>query len=216
MAWYDASDLANFTFSSGRVATWLDSSGNGRTATAATSLMLTCLPQLDGSKPPRRAVFFDVNVDNSLTSSASLADTTSSAFAVVALVSYADYRTIFAGSTGANQWVLNSAGRPEVYKAGVAALAAMGTGGVAAGVPFVVGQVISATQCVHYVNTTSETDGHGQTLTAGTLRIGSSQDTGASHRFYGWMSELVMYDSTLSTTDADATVGYLMTKWGVT
>lgn len=221
VAWYDANDVSTITLdASGLVVTaWSDKSSSGFNATASGSPMLFKPSRL------RNTVIWFGATGTSLASSCPASDRTSSAFVagMVPLLSAFDGTLAMLGSSGdgGNEFRVGASsgdGKLGTLVADVVFIGSQGNAAVTAGTPFVAAQVLTATDVTHYLGTTSETDSNSTSFTASrTLVIGRSPTVFESgrHQFYGWIGEIVIYDTTLSSGDTLATIDYLRTKWSI-
>lgn len=214
LAWYDFSDVSTLTYSGQRVTAANDKSANAlHLSLGAGDLWLSALPYGQG----RACILFPSTGYFQNTSTTVVSDFTSSYFVVGCIPNLSlTYYMIGPSGTGGVSFRVNAtSGQLETAKAGLAALGVQSNASVTALTPFVGASVVSATNVTQYLNLTSETDAHGQTPTAGrTLRVGVSE--GGTLPFKGWMGEVVIYDSTLSSGDAESVIKYLMAKWSIT
>lgn len=215
LAWYDADDLESLTLDSeGRVTTWGDKSGNGHHAAAAGSpaaLTLTTFPGKANVLAQRPAIFFDSVNSHRFTSTAPWgSDSSSSAFVALCVQGLVQYRTIIDSAPFGNQWLFDSATQ-VVFRHSVGQLGSQGNASITQVRPVVAGQLMASNAVRMYLNLTNEQDAHGSAVSAGNAVIG-----GGASFFHGWMAEVMLFNTTLSTTVAAQIVEYLMAKWGIT
>lgn len=212
VAWYDFSDLATLTHSGQRLTAVNDKSSGGFNLSLGagdiwTSRLLT--------RPRRAVALFPGTGYFQNTSSGIVSDFTSSYFVVACVPNFSAFYNLIgpSGTGGVSFRVNQTTGALETDKSGNAVLGVQGNASAVALTPFVATSLVSATASTHYLNRTSETDAHAQTPTAGrTLRVGA--DSGGSI-FKGWMGEVIIYDTTLSSGNAESVIDYLMAKWGI-
>jgi hypothetical protein len=211
IAWYDPSDTATLTRTGQIVTTWGDKSASGFNLTPASTFFHASVP-VDSPRGLATIGFQQATLFSS--TSVSRSDITSSAFVVTMVPNIASGRMLCGASgSGGNEFYVSNSGRLTTDKGGIAAIASQSNATVTLGTPFVAGQVLSATDCVQYLNLTSESDAHSQTFTAArTLQVGGSV---SSASMMGWIGEIVLYDVTLSDSDAQLVIKYLMSKWGI-
>lgn len=222
-SWYDADDISLFTLTGGaRVATWAD---KGSGANDLSVFGVTRAPVL--ARHPtlfrgRLATWFDGAVSANgagVSSAASASDITQTAFVVAVLESLGVTATLLGSSAdGGNQLRVDvTTGRLTTNKADTAALGTQSNAAVVAGTPFLAVQVLSATAVEHILNGVSETDAHAQTFTAGrSLQVGHSTTVGTGNEpWAGWIAEVLIYDTTLSSGDISSVSAWLRSKWDV-
>lgn len=216
VAHYDPSEITKMTISAGLATTWGDRTGSF---------------DASGANSPRYSIpvsFFNylpavyTNGTANFTSSASTSDMSSSGFFVGRLDALSAYYAMISSNAdgGLEFRVDQTTGQLTLNKLDVAQIA---TGNstplqVTAATPFVAGYVLTSSDCTLYLNTQSETDAHAQTLTASrTLVIGRSPTNATSvSNWVGWIGEIVMYDVSLTSTQALEVIAYLMRKWAIT
>lgn len=206
IAWYDASDAATITESSGAVSQWDDKSGNGYHLT-----------QSDGSFKPTTGArsqnglnvldFASDKLEN-----ASISDATPTTVFVVAALDVLDAtRAIFDSAAtntrfefrvGTGKWSLFTG-----YDSGDSSVSADTNPHVFAfkiGGPGANGAI-----SVDGTNTTGLDTG-AAALTG--VKLGNKFGDGAA--WDGWVGEVIIYDSALSDGDRESGEAYLATKWG--
>lgn len=225
-SWYDAADLSSFTLVGGSmVSQWNDKGSGGNNLVQATALSRPVIAINASIFNGLPAVYFGATSSTafmSLTSSASTSDITQTAFFIAMLETLAQPLAAGGGtligtsSDGGNCFrVNNTTGQLDTSKADTATLGTQSNASVTAGIPFLAVQVLSATDVTHILNGTSETDAHAQTFTAGrTLHIGCSPTVSTGQPLRGWIGEILIYDTTLNSTDIGLVSGYLRSKWG--
>lgn len=213
VGWFDLSDESTLTLAGSLITTVADKSGNGNNATGTNNPIVARDPTLG------RLVAFFCNTAQLDVPTISASDRTASLFVVAMLRTLAANATLVGpGGDGGTQLRVSSTGKLTVNKADVSLIATQDNATVSEGVPFVAGMSMTATDCTLYTNTTSETDSNSTALTAGQIyRIGRSPSLVANSGeiWNGWIGEVIMYDTSLSSGDALATIGYLMSKWGI-
>lgn len=215
-AWYDPSDLATVTSSAGRISAIADKGSGGNNLTANGNPGLGILPNFLGGQP---GIYFSNTTAQQFSSNRTMSDITSSAFCVGILNAFAAARVFVApNNDGGLEFSINNSGLVTLNKSDNALIAQMSTPAVSVGVPFVTGYACGTSDCTLYLNLSSETDSHAQTLTAArTLIVGRVPNNATTTgEFFGYMGEIVMYPTQLSSGDALAVIGYLMSKWGIT
>lgn len=219
VAWYDFSDLSTLTVSGQLVTAVADKSASGF------NLSGTGAPSVAFDYTTGRAVVRLQFRDHFTNDSVGMSDRTFSAFVVGMLPSLSSsvsstFTLLAPGNgDGGNQFrVESTSGQLRTLKADLSGIGQQGNAAVTAGVTFVAGQVLTATDVTHYMGTTSETDSDSTTFTGGlTLSIGQfpSAFQADLHQFYGWLGEVVIYDTSLSSGNALSVIAYLKTKWAV-
>lgn len=213
VAHFDASDLDTVTRSSGVVSALADKTGSFD-ATASGSPLITIPMGLFNGLP---ALYF--RGSDNFTSGAGMSDMSASGFVVGCKETSSGTGTLFGCNNdgGGTLRVTATTGVLGFNKEDVAGIASLSSPTVTPLTPFVAGFTLTSSDCTLWLNLSSETDTHSQTLTASrTLVIGRvpTDATNASN-WLGWMGEMVLYDTTLSSGDATLVIQYLMTKWGV-
>ena len=212
VGWYDASNLANFTNTGHDITAWIDRSGNANDLT-----VISGNPVLGRNYLGFPVVWFDgISV---MGNNISASDRTFTSIACVLVTQINSGRAIIGPSgDGGNEFRINATtGQISTLRADVAIIGTQGNAAVSVGVPVVVAQVLTATDVTHYTNLVSETDADANAFTAArVLRIGAAPTViSPFDAFSGWMGEIVLYDSSLSSGDVQSVISYLMTKWGV-
>jgi hypothetical protein len=160
-----------------------------------------------------------------LTSNASRSDATDSAFVVGMLTDYATFPTLIGqqGGTGGTQFHVGSSGSVDVYNSEVGSYSmSTGNGVFVKGVPFVAGYRstggASSTLYYAYNGTLNSYSGTlGTPSGSRTTRIGMNGNSFGNNDYTRWfIGEIMIFGSTLSTTDAPRVMSYLMSKWGIT
>ena len=220
VAHYDPSDLSTVTRGAGGIVTALADKVGSFNSTSVTGAIF-CFPLTDRFNG-RTALFFP-NVIAHVNTGMSMSDITCSVFVVGNIVTATGILPTLVGPNadgGLTMRVNNAAADLKLYAASadVADLGDNDANLVTVGTPFVYGLLLQANQVTIYNNLNSETDANAvSSFTASrTLAIGAAPTVaGGTSRMYGWIGELVMYDSTLSSGDAEAVICYLMSKWGI-
>lgn len=207
--WLDASDASSFTFSSGSVVSqWNDKSGNGRHMVQGT---VANQPTRDVTINGLSAVKFTGSPKNMRTASGSTIAQPWMAFVVAT----------DAGTGGAGRLLANRADVNAQVTIGVLST----NGAVYAGTAFI-GQgsapsANAAQQITVLANgASSQAWGNGTAGSAGnagsqSLVIGTIGSSGNDTNYHGGnIAELIIYNSSLSSTDRQAVEAYLKAKWG--
>ena len=214
--WFDASNAASITASSGAVSQWNDLSGNGRHATQSSgSFKFTDTASAQNGKHG----LLSVNANG--TYMATSAFSRSQPFMIFAAVKTAQptpgsgYLNIMNGST------TSSGGRPVVYSAADGGLPAITSGGtqlsatsgaVQLGIPYYFTSVLNGSSSVIRENGVQIASGTvGATGLSG-LVIAS--DSGVFEAYDGYILELFCIPGT-SSTDITNAEAYLAAKWGI-
>ena len=219
-AWYDPSDLSTVTVSSAGLMTNLADKTGSFNSTSMVEAWLVQVPQVFSGRP---CIWFaGGTTTQGINTNAPMSDITCSAFVVARAYTITGIFPAMLGPSadaGLEFRVNSSAGDAKltVLSSDTAQIGDNDANLVTLGTPFVAGMVMSATDVTIYNNLNSETDAHSVTLTAGrTLVIGRAPFVNANaDRWAGWIGEIVMYDTTLSSGAAISVIGYLMSKWGI-
>lgn len=199
--WYDPSDLSTLTLSGDQVTQINDKTAGGKNASGGTGMYLA--RQRTG---PLRPVL-SLTGGGLWTTSISASDISSSAFFVVCQVNLGASRAIASSSSnGGIDFYPFTDGTLKIDKKGIVNMGQT-TAAITAGTPCVIGYSLSSSAVTQYINTTSDTDAHAQTLTAAL--------TFNMLAWTGWVGEMLFYDTTLNGTDSLAVVNYLIAKWGI-
>lgn len=215
--WLDAAKQTNFTFSSGsNIATWIDRSGNGFTATAANS------PTYDSQL---KRVRFTSTLSQYLSNTAATLDLSQrSIFCVIE-------ETTNANSRGILPFIPNpSTGNDYQTTTGLAIVTTSGfrlsanNGGYVntiSGVPLaksIYEETFTNPNGILYLNGTQSATATA-TYTPGSASgflVGGRWDNGVIPPFFdGFMYEIVVFNSALSTQNRQIMEGYLAWKWGL-
>lgn len=213
-AWFDPSITSSLTYrSDGRVQIVNDLTDGGRNLTGGQSV--PAVPLLAGRNGERRMLEFDGTGTTFFDSTINGSDNTWSAFLVVALGSFTNYRTVYDAGSAGNQWLVEINARNTTAKNGTAFLFTQTNATLGAWVPVVIGQIfVGGSTVTHYVNFTSQTGATGTSFSgSGNLRIGAG--AAGANPWIGLMGEILMYDTALSATDAQSVVAYLKNRWNV-
>lgn len=221
VGWYDASDLTTVPVSAGTnlVTSWNDKSGNGFDLSVTTGR-----PTLVRNLRLDPVVLFDglvgvSSVTQLATSSISMSDRTFSCFIVGCVTGLERNQSILGPSNdGGNSLVITiTTGSLQTFALDSSSLGTQGNAAVVAGVPFVACQILTDSDVTHYLNLTPETDVNATLFSSPrTLRVGAAPSTTSPFNAYlGWMGEIVVYDTSLVSGDAETVISYLMSKWGI-
>lgn len=210
IAWYDPTlDLVGLGF--GQPLNYLmDLSGNGNDLGGPGNTGIS-VDSING----RRAIGFSAVSTNQMASLANISDALAKSAFVVASVNTvgSGSRTMLGANGGGGFQLRTSAATLQLLRQGTAAKASLGAASVSANTPFVAGAVVDAAGATLYLNTTGETDADTTAFTSRTLIVGN-RDTGAES-WTGQIGEIMLFNSTLTSTDALAVIAYLMGKWGI-
>lgn len=201
VGWWDASDAASFTYSSGVVVSqWNDLSGNARHFTQATT---TKQPSRNGTQNGLDTVVFDGTTDYLDTGSFTLAQP----LTIIDVVHTLNVSGIV-GSIGGNLQTYISSSSMKMYAgSNEVTVSATGTG---------LGQwsyEFNGTSSNAWKNGT-QTVTNGNPGTSGTttgLRLG---ERNLAQYYSGEIMEVIVVGAVLSTSDRQAAESYLKTKWG--
>lgn len=208
VAYYDPTDTSTWTGTGQAVSALTDKSGNGNTLSVGSAvgepMMMPSATQTSLSIPCRATATW--------VSNASLSDISMTAFIVACATYYGGSARIMINpsASGGFQFYVSAAGLLTTDSAGVANLGSM-TIGPTLGTPFVAASILTSTTCRQYLNLTGETDAFGATSFTGgrTLQVSAGS-------WVGWIGKVLIYDTTLSNADAETTISYLMTDYGIT
>ena len=235
LSWYDAdidfsdatSRATSFTFSAGNsVQTWLDKSGNGRTATSITTGKATLTENVTNGKCG--VSFIGATTLAALTSTLSLGtDQSCTLFVVATGLSFGGIRGLcgvnaYPGTTGGYIFLQQNASNPGVWQW------TGGTGfeGFTTGVPLgvaradIVSAIWSPGSCQYTTNglpqptssTTPTVLTSGGQLLIGALATGTTLSNG----WAGNVHEIIIYVGIVSDDDRARIERYLATKWNIT
>lgn len=220
IAHYDPSDLATVTRNvNGSITALADKVGSFNSTGITGNVVLSVPPGEFNGLP---GMYFESPITQ-ITTGLGMSDITSSYFAVALPWTLTGRNPCIFGPSADGGFELrinNSAGDGKIsaLSADTAVVGDNDATVVTAGVPFVAGAVMSASDVVVYKNLSGETDSHAVTFTAArTCVLGRAPSVaGDADRFLGWIGEIVVYGTTLNSTDSALTIGYLMSKWGIT
>lgn len=220
-AWFDAApwrtlvnrDLAsNFVLSGTTITAWRDRLGLGRAAATGGTVSIDTTTHAQHpvvSFPSANENYLQCHTTFNLSRPYSV-------FVVASVTSLATFRSMCGNPTGGGfAFRVNTSGQLEVLSSGVAVRAQMSTPVVSAGTPFVAGCVLTSTDITQYLGASSETDSNSTAIPTIAMQIGSDTSPGGEAPMYGWIGEVMVFASALSSGDAAATVAYLQGKWGI-
>lgn len=214
VGWYDASDTATITHTAGNITAWADKSGNANDLTLQGGN-----PVLGRNSQGVPVVWFDGLLSQLGTTAISMSDRTFTCVATVMPTQVTRFQAIVGpNNDGGNVFRIDATtGRLTTNRVDVAAIGTQSNAAFSAGVPGVAAQVLTATDVTHYLNLTSETDADANAFTANrNLRVGMSPSTTSPFdAFIGWIGEIVIYDTSLSSGDVQSVISYMMGKWGI-
>jgi len=213
---------AGVTATGGAVTAWADQSGNGNNASQPADASAPVLVNnVINGKP---ALHFDGEIRYlDVASSPSVAITADlSSFYVARFEDFAATRTIWTKCIGSaprprDYWVAANTGIPTVSRGtpdGNAPVAA--ANGLPAGQFVIAGFQVEVANATHYLFDQSlggGVHGYGAVDDGGPLRIGSRDDFGTQMK--GDLSEVLIYNRSLSADDRDQVVTYLASKYGM-
>jgi hypothetical protein len=221
--WLDSQDNTKFTFSSGsNIATWLDKSGVGNTATGTNSPVLTA-NLINGRQAVATAngPYF--------TGAMSITGATATTFAVAVttatlplsgydqrLVTFANTTNVDYGRTDGAIALFNQSATSKITTWRVTGN--IGTSNIATGVPFIA--------CSKYDGTNGylwENGSPGSTASSpssgnfSVTKYGIGEQANPTTEYWrGYIGEIIVYNTALSDTDRRNVEGYLAQKWGMT
>lgn len=221
-SWFDGDDLSTFTLVGGSMVNqWSDKGSGANHATPPSDIRTPVLARhltLFRGRPALRFLGPQGVNGAVLSSNASASDMSQTAF-VVGMTETLDPTGTLLGcqSDGGNRFKFTTAGFLATDKADLAAVGEQSNASITVGTPFVAVQALTASDVTHYLNGVSETDAHAQTFTAArTLQIGGSTSIGSGNASYtGWICEIIIYDTTLNSTDIASVAAWLRSKWAV-
>ena len=217
MLWLDAADSNSLVLTGGLVTTWNDKSGGGRNATANTGITLNA----SGLGTGYPALTFTSS--QWLTGSVSITGTTLSIFSIFSLNSLSPFaaRVIALAASEANDY--NNVGYMGLLRQSAAAMGPYRNGTyTSTSTPYST-RVMNTT---YFDGTNQYTSTNGGTLASNpssgtfavsTYRIANNTNTGDSGAaaFYGFIGEVIVYNTALTATQRQQVEGYLAWKWGL-
>lgn len=215
-AWWDASARSTVTETTARLTAIADRSGNAVTLSEITST-LPSYNSVPAHLRPSLATLWGFP-DVAMSAGLSASTRTQSVFVAANVFDLGSNRCLIGASgNGGRVFRVETSGRLRFTKRFVSDLVLSSAGmAVTVGTPFVAAMILSATDCTFRLNNvTPETTAESTGLTAAlTSEIGTG-DGSTTTRWRGWIGEMIVYNSTLSSGDADLVMAYLMSKWAV-
>lgn len=213
-AWWKADSLA---LSNGAaVSSWADSSGNSNTATQATGALQPTYNTTGLNSHP--AVSFDGGDVLTIPVAVDLLKPFTFA-AALKVTNFAADRTLLAGNgmTGIHIRINNTTGFPNLDKQGTAGIGTATTAMTAATPARLVITYDGSGNYAFFVNAVAAGSGtNNQTFSgAGPGLIGAAADTGASQPLIGFVGDMLMFNTALSTANRQSVETYLATKYGL-
>jgi len=212
MGWWDASDAASITQSDGLVSQWNDKSGNNRHAAASGGARPTLTA---GGLNGRSVVTFDGTDDQMLISSGFLQ------------VPNATILSVFKYNSGQYGGIISSALQPTddssprlvIHNGFFRTFGYSNFSDTPQGTSptLVTGRVQAGASSIFQSGLLADADAASGSLTTGSTQtaIGSYR-TNAGNHLNGYIAEIVVFDSALSTSDRARVEAYLAAKWGIT
>jgi hypothetical protein len=199
--WLDASLSSNFTFSSGlNISTWIDRSGNNRTATASnTSMTLTT-----------NQILFN-GTNNYFTTTYPATNVNETVFIVLKFNNISGEQDLVSSSTtGGRKYYLNSGNIS--YENTNESFVLTNGGSPTVSTTYIYAFSSNGTNMIFYRNgsVTNQNTGVYTLSGSGVTLIG-----GSTGYFNGSISEIIVYTSILTTNQRQLVEGYLALKWGL-
>lgn len=212
-AWWDASVLSSLTISSvGKVTAWADLSGNGLNCTVNNTPWAVIQPNRHYGRLTLNGDLMDSS--NGLSAS----DRTQTVFWCGMVNSLAAARCMFGSSgNGGRLFRVETTGRLACVKRNDANLfVASAALTVTAGTPFAACLILDTSTIELRLNAvTPESTSESTTFTAALTTFLHGGDASLAGRLPGYCCEAIAYDGAMASADATATMGYLMSKWGI-
>ena len=217
--WLDAADSSTVILSGVNVTQWNDKSGNAANATASGNGLIYTQSAIN-SKP---AILLPGNTTYTFFTGTSISGTLNQAiFIVITTISgITQYSRLFSfGGAGdynslGNMVVgWNSPGGVLIERNGIFLPS---TNALVYSTPFITSSVISGTSVLGYINGTNTLTGTttSTNFTHSQYEIGSYTGSGG-YTWYGYVGEVIIYNSSISDTQRQQIEGYLAQKWGLT
>ncbi len=226
--WLDGADNSTFTFSSGNnIATWLDKSGNNRTATATGTI--TNLGNINGRSCTNWTQTTNVAGGGVATyfrglNNISITGSTMTVFAVFQMnsTSQEDSRVVSLGlssaldSTNANYTAALTRSSSTTFRAIRNGVGSTTTFSSVADIPVVATSQFDGTNHTLYVNGITHASVASTTsFNITTYVIGNSMAQLNSVWFNGTIGEVLIFNTSLNLSDRQRIEGYLADKWGL-
>ena len=217
--WLDAADSSTVILSGVNVTQWNDKSGNAANATASGNGILYTQSAIN-SKP---AILLPGNSTYTFFTGTSISGTLNQAIFIVTttISGITQYSRLlsFGGAGDYNSlgnmvvgW--NSPGGVLIERNGIFLPS---TNALVYSTPFITSSVISGTSVLGYINGTNTLTGTttSTNFTHSQYEIGSYTASGG-YTWYGYVGEVIIYNSSISDTQRQQIEGYLAQKWGLT
>lgn len=227
--WFDGDDRGSLTLSHGGalVDQWNSKGSGAHHGTPPSETRAPCFarhPTLFRGRTALRWQGLSNSLGTVLSSGATANSRTQTSF-VVAVVE-CDLGSItptLIGSNvdGGNRFKVSVNSALATDRSDVAGVGEQGNAFVTAGVPFLGVQVLTATDVTHILydasnNGVQETDANSNSFSASTLQIGAATSVGSGNaQMTGWIAEVLIYDSTLGSSDIASVAAWLRSKWDV-
>lgn len=213
--WLDASDIGA-TGGGATVSSWKDKSGFGSNATANSAVTLT--QNAMGGRP---ALSFNANTPQWLLGSTSITSNTLTVCVVFSMQSNsgAAARTVALAATGANDYNNNS--YVGILRQNGTTMGPYRNGGYIGGsfsyaTPVVSVSLFDGANAYLYTNGTAQSS-YASTgnFAVSSYAIAANTNTADAHYFTGFIGEVIVYSSALTTVQRQQVEGYLAWKWGI-
>jgi len=205
--WLDAADTSTLVLSGSNVTQWNDKSGNGRNGT------------LFQNYPTYTTNRVNFNGTQGLATSLSPSTNIESGFVICGFTSVSSVNTLigsFVSENGGRQFRVNNA--IQTIKQDIVAVLTSGTS-LENNTTYLCEYVNNGTTLTHYLNGNSYASGGSVTYTAGgnITSIGyRSNNNGYNEGLYGYIQEVLIFSTALTTSQRQQVEGYLAHKWGLT
>ena len=205
VGWWDADNAASITESGGLVSQWNDRSGQGNHATASTTARPTTgTRSLNG----RNVLDFDGTANGMATS---LADTATQTVFFVAVSDVASSAGRVWGFGGGNRGAFPDSGAWGFWRQQTAGAISFGTTASATSPSVACALFSSNSSLTTFGNGAQGTTNDPVDSFGGTFAIGKE----ASNFHNGYVAEIVIYNTALTTADRARVEAYLAAKWGI-
>jgi hypothetical protein len=205
--WLDAADTSSLTLSGSTITQWNDKSGNGRNGT------------LFQNYPTYTTNRVNFNGTQGLATSLSPSTNIESGFVICGFTSVSSTNTLIGSGMndlGGRQFRVNNA--IQTIKQDIAGVLTSGTN-LQNNTTYLCEYVNNGTILTHYLNGNSYASGGSVTYTAGgnITSIGyRSAYSSYAEGLYGYIQEVLVFNTALTTTQRQTIEGYLARKWGLT
>jgi hypothetical protein len=205
--WLDAADSSTLVLSGSNVTQWSDKSGNGRNGT------------LFQNYPTYTTNRVNFNGTQGLATSLSPSTNIESGFVICGFTSVSSVNTLigsFVSENGGRQFRVNNA--IQTIKQDIVAVLTSGTS-LENNTTYLCEYVNNGTTLTHYLNGNSYASGGSVTYTAGgnITSIGyRSNNNGYNEGLYGYIQEVLIFSTALTTSQRQQIEGYLAHKWELT